>query len=268
MTAAIPAVELIQVGRWDDIARHYETTAHPFTVRFAEAALARADLPPGARVLDVATGTGALALTAAHAGFHVLAVDFSPGMVARVLAHGLPNLDAREMDGQALDLPDASFDAVFSIFGAFLFPDWRAGLAEMARVVRQGGIASVATWRDQGAGPNIVVTQLRRELFPDLPPPPMPDGIAELSDATRLIAAMTAAGFGDVAVTALTYDFEIDRALLDTPETLFGFTPLWTALDPDQKALLLDTLRLRVAAIPGDQAWAIPSTALIATARR
>ncbi|MFX7996903.1 class I SAM-dependent methyltransferase, partial [Acinetobacter baumannii] len=80
-----------------------------------------------------------------------LAVDFSPGMVARVAGAGSANVEARVMDGQALALPDGGFDAVVSIFGVIMFPDWRKGLAEMARVTRPGGWGIVATWQDQGA---------------------------------------------------------------------------------------------------------------------
>src|SRR3546814_5917798 len=53
---------------WDTAARHYEKTAHPFTARYAEAALARVTLTSDSRVLDVAAGTGALALLAARPG--------------------------------------------------------------------------------------------------------------------------------------------------------------------------------------------------------
>jgi ubiquinone/menaquinone biosynthesis C-methylase UbiE len=91
----------------------------------------------------MATGTGALALAAARTGAQVLATDFSPGMVACVAAAGLPNVEARVMDGQALDLPDARFDAAFSIFGVIMFPDWRKGLAEMRRVTKPGGYGAV-----------------------------------------------------------------------------------------------------------------------------
>ncbi|HZV08822.1 MAG TPA: class I SAM-dependent methyltransferase, partial [Novosphingobium sp.] len=64
---------------WDSAARHYEATAHPFTSRYAETALALVPLGPSSRVLDVAAGTGALALAAARTGAQVLATDFSPG---------------------------------------------------------------------------------------------------------------------------------------------------------------------------------------------
>src|SRR3546814_4901709 len=57
---------------WDTAARHYEKTAHPFTARYAEAALARVTLTSDSRVLDVAAGTGALALLAARTGAQVL----------------------------------------------------------------------------------------------------------------------------------------------------------------------------------------------------
>ena len=137
--------------RWDKVAQHYERTAHPITQPFAEAALAQVQLNSRSRVLDVAAGTGALALAAARRGAEVLAIDFSPGMVARIATVELPNVDAKVMDGQALALPDGSFDAVFSILGVIMFPDWRKGLAEMARVTRPGGLGVVATWRQQGA---------------------------------------------------------------------------------------------------------------------
>ena len=102
---------------WDTAAQHYEKTAHPFTARYAEAALSRVDLRPGARVLDVAAGTGALALAAAQAGAQVLATDFSPGMVARIAAAGLPNLETKVMDGQALTLPDDSGQRILTYTG-------------------------------------------------------------------------------------------------------------------------------------------------------
>ena len=69
------------------------------------------------------------------------------------------------MDGQALDLPDAAFDAVVSVFGVMLFPDWRAGLREMARVTRSGGSAAIAVWKNaDGAAVHLLLSQVIRRL--------------------------------------------------------------------------------------------------------
>ena len=66
------------------------------------------------------------------------------------------------MDGQALDLPDAAFDATVSVFGVMLFPDWRAGLREMARVTRPGGSAAIAVWKSaDGAALHLLLTRWR-----------------------------------------------------------------------------------------------------------
>jgi ubiquinone/menaquinone biosynthesis C-methylase UbiE len=86
--------------------------------------------------------------------------------IARIAARNLPNVEARVMDGQALALEDASFDAVFSVFGVIMFPDWRKGLGEMARVTRPGGFGVVATWREEGAATFLLLGEIRRKLFP------------------------------------------------------------------------------------------------------
>ena len=80
---------------WDTAAQHYEKTAHHFTARYAKDALSRVTLTSDSRVLDVAAGTGALALLAARTGAQVLATDFSPGMIARIAARNLSNVEAQ-----------------------------------------------------------------------------------------------------------------------------------------------------------------------------
>jgi ubiquinone/menaquinone biosynthesis C-methylase UbiE len=158
-------VETIDPGRfihqsdtWDATAVDYEALAEPFTRQYAERALAVAGgVRPGERVLDVAAGTGALTLAAARAGARVLATDFSPGMVARLSARlraegfDAAGCEAQVMDGQALELPDASFDAAFSVFGVMLFPDHRKGLAELARVLRPAGLPASRSGRARKA---------------------------------------------------------------------------------------------------------------------
>lgn len=250
---------------WDQAAQHYEKTAHPFTARYAETALARVALGPDSRVLDVAAGTGALALAAARTGAQVLATDFSPGMVARIAAAGLPNVEAQVMDGQALALPDASFDAVFSIFGVIMFPDWRKGLAEMARVTRPGGHGVVATWQDTGAATFLLLGQIRRKVFPEREAMTMPEGVKALSDPENFAHELVAAGYRDPKIEHVTIDFELDVAALADPDTLFGMSPDWTSLSDAEKAAVI----VEVRQMAGDRSvLPIPSTALIAMAQR
>lgn len=253
-------------AHWDDAAANYERTAHPFTAQFAEEALARVTLTPDMRVLDVAAGTGALTLAAARSGAYVLATDFSPGMVARIAAAKLPNVDAEVMDGQALDLPDASFDIAFSVFGVIMFPDWRKGLSEMARVTKPGGLGVLATWQSEGAATFLLLSQIRRRLFPRLDgKTKLPEGAVALGDPEWLSAAMVDAGFQAPEIDVAVHDFALGVSQLDTPDELFGMSPDWVALDDGQRAEVVAEVR-RMA--EGRAILPIPSTALIAVARR
>jgi len=106
--------------------------------RWRERAADLARVGPGSRALDVATGTGDLAIELASRGASVIGSDFSEGMldVARRKAPGLT-----WEQGNALELPyeDGAFDAATVGFGARNFSDLPQGLSEMARVVKPGG---------------------------------------------------------------------------------------------------------------------------------
>ncbi|MDB5552154.1 MAG: methyltransferase [Rhizobium sp.] len=257
--------DFANADRWDTVAHHYEKTAHPFTTRFAESALALVALTPASRVLDVAAGTGALALAAARFGSSVLATDFSPGMVARIAAAGSPNVDAQVMDGQALALPDASFDAVFSIFGVIMFPDWRKGLSEMARVTRPGGQGVVATWQNRGAATFLLLGQIREKLFPERGGMSMPAAVLALHDPEDFAREIVVAGFRNPRIEQVTHDYDLEVAAIANPETLFGMSPDWGSLTDVEKAAVIAEVRH----MAGDrQFFPIPSTALIAVAQR
>src|SRR5215207_7688798 len=122
--------------RWDDHVALYEEVFEPLSLVFAQQAIARLGLRSGQCVLDVAAGAGGAALAMAKAGALVTAIDGSPGMIERIrrraeAAHVA--VDSRVMDGQALEFPDAQFDAALSVFGVTLFPDAAKGLSEMRR---------------------------------------------------------------------------------------------------------------------------------------
>lgn len=106
-------------------------------------AVALANQLPGQRVLEVGVGTG-LALPRYAPDKRITGIDLSAEMLAqarkRVAALGLRNIDAlREMDAEATDFADASFDIAVAMFVASVVPHPRALLAEMRRVVRPGG---------------------------------------------------------------------------------------------------------------------------------
>jgi ubiquinone/menaquinone biosynthesis C-methylase UbiE len=162
-------------AHWDSLAERYADEADRMTRMYCEAAWQLAAVSRGARVLDVATGAGALLSIALKEGADAIGIDFSPGMVRVAQERAAvirPGNRALVMDGQALDFADASFDAVFSMFGVFMFPDPIAGFAEIARVLRPGGLAVIAVWENAGgAGPATLFQEAARRLFPDRPVP-------------------------------------------------------------------------------------------------
>jgi demethylmenaquinone methyltransferase/2-methoxy-6-polyprenyl-1,4-benzoquinol methylase len=127
---------------FDRIARVYDLMNSVMTVgmhhRWRERTADLARVAPGDRVLDVATGTGDLAVELRRRGAEVVGLDFSERML-ELAREKAP--DVRFEAGNALELPyaDGEFDAVTVGFGARNFDDLRAGLSEMARVTRPGG---------------------------------------------------------------------------------------------------------------------------------
>jgi ubiquinone/menaquinone biosynthesis C-methylase UbiE len=115
-----------------------------------------ADLPPGADVLDVACGRGAVLLPAARrVGPHgrVVGVDLSEAMVRAtgnaIQDLGLTQASALRMDAEQLELPDASFDFVLCGFSLQFLPRLPHALAEFRRVLRPGGRVLATTWGAQ-----------------------------------------------------------------------------------------------------------------------
>lgn len=117
-------------------------TAAPQLVRFA-------GIRAGSKVLDVACGTGVVALTAARTGASVRGLDLTPELIQRARENAvLMGLEAtfEEGDAESLPFPDATFDVVVSQFGHMFAPRPEVAIGEMLRVLKPGGTVAFATW--------------------------------------------------------------------------------------------------------------------------
>jgi demethylmenaquinone methyltransferase/2-methoxy-6-polyprenyl-1,4-benzoquinol methylase len=127
---------------FDGVARHYDRTNAIMSVGNAalwRAATVRAvDPRPGERVLDVAAGTGTSSAALARSGAQVVALDFSPGMIAEGRRRH-PRIEFVEGDAEKLPFGDDGFDAVTISFGLRNVEHPKAALAEMYRVLKPGG---------------------------------------------------------------------------------------------------------------------------------
>jgi ubiquinone/menaquinone biosynthesis C-methylase UbiE len=201
-----------QVGIWDRISDTYVREIDTRFVPVVERLLARAALASGERVLDLGTGTGAVAVRAAllvgKTG-QVLAVDPSPQMLAlageRVASLGAANVIVREGRGEAIPADDATFDAVLASLSLMYHIDRAAAAREIARVLRPGGRLVAAVW----AGPDecdIVRFQQTAGRF--APAPPVPGvGPGAMADAAPFVAQLADAGI-DATVERETTSFQ------------------------------------------------------------
>ncbi|WP_375431973.1 class I SAM-dependent methyltransferase [uncultured Friedmanniella sp.] len=148
---------------------------HRFMGRFseplAEQFVAVVGLRPGQRALDVGCGPGALTapLVAALGPDAVSAVDPSPTFVTAAQQR-FPGLDVRQGTAEHLDWPDDTFDAAFAQLVVHFMTDPVAGLREMGRVTRPGGVVAACVWKHGGGGgPIDTFWRAALELDPDAP---------------------------------------------------------------------------------------------------
>ncbi len=141
----------VQRYGWDRAAGDYEPLWQAQLAQAQAAVMSATQPAAGERVLDVACGTGLVALAAAHAvgnDGRVLGIDLSGSMVdaarRRANEHGLSNTGFARMDAEALELPDAGFDVVSCSLGLMYMPDVERALREMRRVLRPGGRLGLA----------------------------------------------------------------------------------------------------------------------------
>jgi len=218
-------------GDFGEIAKAYATGAQEFARSL--------NLQPGMRVLDVACGTGNLALPAARLGAAVTGVDIAPNLIeqARETAKR-EGLNAQFDEGDAENLPydDASFDAVITMFGAMFAPRPDLVAAELKRVTRPGGIIAMANWTPAG-----FIGQMFKITSSYVPPPPGMTSPVLWGDE-ETVRKRLGEGTSDLQTTRWMMTFRFPFSPADTVEHFFVYYgpsfKAFTALDDGKQAQL------------------------------
>ena len=240
---------------WDRVAAGWEKwwrVIEPAGQGVTQRMLDRAEVRPGLRVLDIATGVGEPALSAASrvgpAG-RVLATDLSSQMlaIARERAGSLTNVEFMEADVERMDFPESSFDAVLWRWGVTDLSNPQPTLLAIRRWLSPRGAFATAVW---DAGPNgrpmasiaLTVAQEMFALPAAKPEPPPPPG----STSAALQKALIQAGFTDVMLEEMTVSLELPAAQ-DCAQYLTDVSPTFLELLSVQSSAQQAEFRRRLA---------------------
>lgn len=137
---------------------------------FAKEFMERLPLRRGSRVLDVACGTGNLAVIAARRGCDVTGIDIASNLIAQARARAdreVLNIAFEQADAEALPFADDSFDLTVSMFGVMFAPQPGVAAEELRRVTKPGGMIALANWTREG-----FIGEMFGVFKAHLPPPP------------------------------------------------------------------------------------------------
>lgn len=188
--------------------------------RVSDRLVVLARVKPGSRVLDIATGTGEPAITAARVAApsgHVIGIDQSAGMLAgamrRASALGLTNVEFREGDAESFAIAERDFDAVLCRWGLMFVPDLDLAIRKIHGALKPSGWFATAVWASADRVPMISIAAERVRKIANLPPPPpgIPDPL-RLADTGILKRSLTAAGFTELHQESIMVPFEFDSA--------------------------------------------------------
>jgi SAM-dependent methyltransferase len=228
-----------QTGVWNRMSDGYLREIDRRFTPVVDKVIARAELKAGQHVLDLGTGTGAVAERAAElvgATGQVVGVDISPNMLRlarhRMDARGFTNIDLREGRAERLPTEDRAFDVVLASLSLMYVIDRAAAARELARVLRRPGRLVAAVW----AGPDlcdIVLFQQTAGRFAGLPPVPGV-GPGALADPGPLLRQLADVGIeARVERETLGFDFETFAAAWDN---LAAVTTAHLAPEREQEA--------------------------------
>ena len=222
-------------GDFGKIAKSYEPGAAEF--------IERLDIQPSEHVLDVACGTGNLAIPAARSGAQVTGIDIAPNLVeqAQTWAHS-EGLAIRFEEGNAEQMPyaDASFDLVVTMFGAMFAPRPDDVATELVRVCRVGGRIAMANWTPDG-----FIGQMFKIMGKHVPPAPgVPSPLQWGNEA--LVKERLGDQIADLQCTPRTITFHFPFSPAATVEyfrTYYGPTlRAFATLSPDAQEALRNDL--------------------------
>ncbi len=198
-----------QRQQWDRAAKgwrkwwpRFEEVAKHISNRLIELA----EIKAGQRVLDIATGIGEPALTAAKKvgpQGRVMATDQAAEMIAigreRARESGFTNLEFKEQDAEGLDFPAQSFDAVLCRWGLMFLPNLKTALEKMLTVLRPGGYLAAAIWNKPDKVPWISLPmQTARQVLKLPAPAPGAPGPFSLSETSVLETVLRETGFQEI----------------------------------------------------------------------
>jgi ubiquinone/menaquinone biosynthesis C-methylase UbiE len=217
--------KMSQQQSWDSVARGWQKwwkTIENGAQKINDRLIALAEIKPGHRVLDIATGIGEPAISAAKivgkAG-HVTATDISTGMLAiaeeRARSLGLYEImDFKQSDAEKLEFGTKQiFDSVLCRWGLMFLPDLDIALSNIQRVLAPRGKFATAVWSEPSKVPfiSMPINTVRQETNASLPPQGIP-GPFRLSDIDSLKKAFAKAGFTEVHSEPIKLVFEFNTA--------------------------------------------------------
>ena len=264
------AFNRFEAAGWEERAGSYGFLS-PMTRRVGGTVLALAEVAAGRQVLDVGSGPGELAASAAALGADTVGIDVAPSMVRRA-ALANPSIPFRVGSFEAIPAGEGTFDAVV---GNFVFnhvgrPE--VALAEACRVLRPGGWLALSSW-DAPSRNRLLGLIVDGAAAVDAPPPPgMPPGPVNFRSDEELRALFEGAGLVDVGISHIMFEAAVSDAgtlwsgVLDSAVRI---RPLVMDQPPEVQAAIREAFdRLTAVHRRADGGLAIPVSVQVTRGRR